>query len=103
MRDPYISAAKWLASRLLWLLVIIAILVVARLYADESRLLFDLVRARLATTVTLLYWRLRDRPADDDYRRKSLQVERTASRFLAALGCLGRRRFDKEINKLLNR
>jgi Ser/Thr protein kinase RdoA (MazF antagonist) len=75
---------------------------IAPLRDDESRLLFDLVRARLATTVTLLYWRLRDRPADDDYRRKSLQVERTASRFLAALGRMGRRRFDKEINKLLN-
>jgi hypothetical protein len=68
---------------------------------NEAALLFDLVRARLATTVTLLYWRLRDRPADDDYRRKSLEVERTASRFLQALDGLGRREFNKEIRALL--
>ena len=73
----------------------------APLREEETRLLFDLVRARLATTVTLLYWRLRDRPADDEYRRKSLQVEGTASRFLAALERLGRATFDKEIMNLL--
>ena len=67
----------------------------------EADLLFDLICARLATTVTLLYWRLRDRPADDDYRRKSLQVERTASRFLAALQELGRLDFDRQIGELL--
>ena len=72
----------------------------ARLGEDETGLLFDLVRARLAATVTLLYWRLRDRPADDDYRRKSLRVEGTASRFLAALERLGRGHFNKEIISL---
>lgn len=44
MRDPYVSAAKWLLGRLVWLLVIVAILVVARLYADESRLLLAELR-----------------------------------------------------------
>lgn len=74
---------------------------IARLRDDELRLLYDLVRARLATTITLLYWRLRDRAADDDYRRKSLTVEHTASRFLAALGTMGRASFDSQINDLL--
>jgi Ser/Thr protein kinase RdoA (MazF antagonist) len=74
----------------------------APLAAGEARVLFDLIRARLATTVTLLYWRLRDRPGDDDYRRKSLQVERTASRFLARLDEFGREKFDNEIKGLLN-
>lgn len=74
---------------------------VAKLLNGETRLLFDLVRARLATTITLLHWRLRDRAADDDYRRKSLTVEHTASRFLAALDTLGRASFDSQINDLL--
>ena len=74
---------------------------VAPLDEGEACLLFDLVRARLATTVTLLYWRLRDRPDADDYRRKSLQVEGTASRFLAALERLGRASFNKQIMGLL--
>lgn len=38
MRDPYVSTAKWLIGRLAWLAVIVAILVVLRLYGDESRL-----------------------------------------------------------------
>lgn len=67
----------------------------------EPRLLFDLVRARLATTITLLYWRLRDRPPGDDYRRKSLAVEKTATHFLAALERLGRAAFDQQIRNLL--
>lgn len=73
----------------------------APLGAEEVGLLFDLVRARLATTITLLYWRLRERSPDDPYRRKSLQTERTASHFLAALDGLGRMHFDKQINSLL--
>lgn len=68
---------------------------------SETDLLFDLVRARLATTVTLLYWRLRDRAPEDEYRCKSLQVERTASRFLGALERMGRATFDQEIKSLL--
>ena len=73
----------------------------APLGAAEAGLLFDLVRARLATTITLLYWRLRERSPDDPYRRKSLQTERTASHFLAAIDGLGREPFDKQINSLL--
>jgi len=67
----------------------------------ELRLLFDLIRARLATTITLLYWRLGERAPGDEYRQKSLAVERTASRFLAALDGLGRDEFSRQINGLL--
>ena len=74
---------------------------VAPLRDDEIRLLFDLVRARLATTVTLLYWRLRDRPADDDYRCKCLRTEGAAARFLAALDRVGRAAFAREIGASL--
>jgi Ser/Thr protein kinase RdoA (MazF antagonist) len=63
----------------------------------ETGVLFDLVRARLATSITLLYWRLADRPAGDAYRQKSLQTEGTASHFLNLLNELGRKKFTNEI------
>ena len=74
---------------------------VAELGAAEARVLFDLVRARLATSITLLYWRLRDRPESDAYRRKSLQLEANAPYFLATLDSMGRRGFTKEINDIM--
>jgi Ser/Thr protein kinase RdoA (MazF antagonist) len=60
---------------------------------DELVLLFDLVRARLATTITILYWRLDSRDEDDPYRQKALASEGGAIRFLNALNTLGRERF----------
>ena len=74
---------------------------IAPLEDGEPPLLFDLIRARLATTITLLYWRLRDRQPGDDYRRKSIAVEKTATRFLVALDRLGRADFDRQIKSLL--
>lgn len=59
----------------------------------ELSLMFDLVRARLATTITLLYWRLSAREQNDPYRQKTLQRESGASAFLAALERLGRTAF----------
>ncbi len=59
----------------------------------ELQLLYDLTRARLATTITLLYWRLGARGHDDPYRQKTLQGESDAGRFLAALDTLGRQGF----------
>lgn len=59
----------------------------------ELALLFDLVRARLATTITLLYWRLGARQDDDPYRRKTLDREASANLFLNALNSLGRASF----------
>ena len=60
------------------------------LATEALELLPELVCARLATTVALLYWRLGERPATDPYRRKLLETESGAARFLAALQALGR-------------
>jgi Ser/Thr protein kinase RdoA (MazF antagonist) len=73
---------------------------VAAFAQSELDVLFDVVRARLATSITLLYWRLRDRPENDEYRRKSLLSESNASQFLAALDSTGRKQFISQISKL---
>lgn len=56
----------------------------------EIALLFDLIRTRLATTITLLFWRMGARREDDPYRKKTLDGETDAIRFMAALDGLGR-------------
>lgn len=66
----------------------------------ELRLLFDLVRARLATSITLFFWRLRERSDDDEYRNKLLAGEQDAISFLVALDELGRERFLAELDQL---
>jgi hydroxylysine kinase len=66
----------------------------------EKAVLFDLVRARVATSITLLAWRLRERPPGDEYRQKSQDIEGNASHFLAALTALGRGQFTRKINNL---
>lgn len=70
------------------------------LETTEISLLFDLVRARLATTITLLYWRRSARRESDSYRQKSLHLESDAAQFLAALDTLGRHKFRNRINNL---
>ncbi len=72
------------------------------LQKGELRLLFDLVRARLATSITLLFWRLREREADDEYRNKLLATEKDAIAFLIALDELGRERFLAAFDQLLS-
>lgn len=67
----------------------------------ELSLMFDLVRARLATTITLLYWRLSARDKNDPYRQKTLQREADASAFLAATERLGRTAFLDELSRAL--
>lgn len=52
---------------------------------NELELLFDLVRTRLATTITMLYWRLSARVESDPYRQKTLRDERGAIDFLRAI------------------
>jgi len=65
---------------------------------DECELFYDLVRARLATTIALLHWRLGARPAGDPYRRKTLAQESGAQRFLDALDTLGRASFNRKLS-----
>ena len=68
------------------------------LNALEADLLFDLVCARLAMTVTLLYWRLSARREDDPYRQKALADEAGAERYLALLDSLGRTAFRQKLD-----
>ncbi|MGI9233768.1 MAG: phosphotransferase [Woeseiaceae bacterium] len=70
---------------------------VAPLLECEQALLFDLVRARLAATITLLFWRLGARSPDDPYREQTLREEADAIRFLAVLDRLGRASFLEQI------
>lgn len=63
----------------------------------EVALLFDLVRARLATTITLLFWRLNARQDHDPYRQKTLAEESGAVRFLEALDAVGRTEFTDRL------
>ena len=72
----------------------------SRLEAGELELLFDLVRARLVTTITMLYWRLSAREDGDPYRQKTLQQEGGAARFLSRLDDLGRHRFCEKITNI---
>jgi Ser/Thr protein kinase RdoA (MazF antagonist) len=69
----------------------------------EIALLFDLVRARLATTVTLLCWRLSARHDADSYRQKTLEQEAGAYAFLQALEKLGRAGFMRVLGPSLRR
>lgn len=67
--------------------------------ADETEVLFDVVRARLATTISILHWRLAERASGDPYREKSLQTEGEAIHFLQALDALGRDEFVSGIRR----
>lgn len=63
----------------------------------ELGLLFDLVRVRLATTITLLHWRLRARDSGDAYRQKTQHREAGATTFLSILDRLGQAKFTKRL------
>ena len=69
-----------------------------RIESREADLLFDLVRGRLATTITLLYWRLEARDEDDQYRQKTLELEGDASQFLKLLDRMGRAEFRQKLS-----
>ena len=66
---------------------------VLQLEHDEISLLQDLVRTRLATTITILHWRLSARGEDDAYAAKSLQSEASAVRFLQRIDAVPREEF----------
>ena len=72
---------------------------VTPLQDNEIASLFDLVRARLVTTITLLYWRLAARDEQDTYRQKTLRLESGAIDFLHSLDSLGRAHFMDQIRR----
>lgn len=63
----------------------------------EIDLLFDLVRARLAATISILRWHFAARGADDQYAREYVQRERSAETFMECLDKLGRDAFTERI------
>lgn len=63
----------------------------------ELALLFDLVRARLAATISILRWHLAARGAGDQYAREYAQSERGAETFLERLDELGRDAFTQRV------
>ena len=70
---------------------------IARLEARELTLLQDLVRTRLATTVTILHWRLSARDEGDAYATKSLQSEGGAAHFLERIEAVPRAEFNDRL------
>lgn len=70
---------------------------VTRLDDDEIVLLHDLMRTRLATTITMMYWRIASREGADKYLQKTLQDERSAERFLDKLEAATAERFAERV------
>jgi Ser/Thr protein kinase RdoA (MazF antagonist) len=67
------------------------------LQETETGLLFDLVRARLAATISILRWRAATRGKAAQYSRDYMLSERTAETFLARLNDPGRDAFTARI------
>lgn len=63
----------------------------------ELDLVYDLTRTRLAMTITLLYWRMSARPADDPYRVMCLGNEADALGFLRQLNATPRQAFRAQL------
>lgn len=64
----------------------------------ECQLLFDLIRMRLATTITILYWRKSARSEEDAYLKKALR-EQSSERFLRHINGMSRQGFaDRVLN-----
>ena len=74
---------------------------VRNLRTPEIELLFDLVRARLVTTVSMLSWRLSVRDEDDAYRQSTLSQESGAQVFLARLDGVGREVFNQALREAM--
>jgi len=69
----------------------------------EVELLYDLVRTRIITTITLMYWRCAARTQDDAYTQKVLQSECRAEQFLALINSMTRKDFVDQIQQACGR
>ena len=67
----------------------------------EIELLYDLVRARLVATISILCWRAATRGADDEYSSQNLSGEGDAAAFLLRLTAIGRREFERQLRKYM--
>lgn len=73
------------------------------LQSAEIEVLYDLIQTRLATTITILYWRMSARDQNDPYRQQTIESEQDAFDFLQALALLGRTAFTEAIKSALGR
>jgi Ser/Thr protein kinase RdoA (MazF antagonist) len=69
----------------------------------EFDLMYDLLRTRLATTITMLHWRLATIGSDDTYAQESLQIESSAERFLARINAMTRQAFSSRLRQACDR
>lgn len=69
------------------------------LQAAEIDVLFDLIRVRLAATISILRWRAATRGPDDEYSRDYLQRESSAEVFLKRLESVGRAAFTESMRR----
>ena len=65
----------------------------------ELSVLRDLLRTRLATTMTMMYWRVAMRADTDEYLRKALQDEGSAERFLRTLNAVTGQCFARRVKR----
>jgi len=65
----------------------------------EIDLLYYLLRTRLATTLTMLYWRLAVKGKDDGYAQESLHSESGAEHFLARINALMPQAFSDRLRQ----
>ena len=70
----------------------------SRLLAEaEIELLYDMIRTRLATSISFLHWRLTARGEEDAYRQATLASESSAEIFLSRLNEIGRKTFQESL------
>ena len=75
----------------------------ASAYAGLSVSLFDLVRTRLAATITIAHWRRAIRGENDAYVQAYFQSGRSAEHFLAHLDSMTREPFTDRILRACRR
>ena len=76
---------------------------VTPLQREELGLLYDLVRTRLATTITMKYWRASVVSGDDTYLQQAMQEESGAESFLARLDAMSGQQFGERIHTACGR
>jgi len=69
----------------------------------EFDLLYDILRTRLATTITMLHWRLATNGNDDAYAQESLQIESSAEYFLTRINAMTRQAFSNRLRQECDR
>lgn len=99
---PGTASQDAVAAALAWICPLVAAYhAVLPLHDEELELLFDLLRARIAASITILRWRAAERGAQDAYSQQNLRVESSGAGILGGLSELGRDRFRLELKKAI--